>query len=145
MDDDLEERIEKYKSRIKGVRRKGFFIGDKGGARIVSRKIDEQVLSNTQTRSLMYLLGYEDKTYNRDGDGYSGISSNVFNKKIKPLIPEEAKVDPNEQGIPITSKRKDPTLYKKSGVETTLEKLSPDFLFYNEERFEKALEAVVLK
>lgn len=142
MDTDLEERIVEFKDRREGVEGKRSFAISKNIVKRASRKSGEQLLSATHVRTIAYILGYDDTSYSYGGDGPSGISSSVFNNKIKPLIPNEAGVNPGDLGMVVTKKR-DPTLYKVPGVKTAMQELSPVSLYYTEERFKRALGAAI--
>ena len=135
MNVDLERRAMEYEDRIGMIAKIG---GLKTAKRIVeqwSGKVGEPVLNNTQVRGIAYILGYEEDHYDRLSDGPSGIKIGTFDSKIKPLFPEESKID-------IGSIERKSILYKIPGVKFVMQELSPVDILYSDEDFNRALEVV---
>lgn len=131
----IEERFMEYQSG-KDVKEFEAQIRNRNIAKKVSAHIGEEVLTESQIRSVAFLLGFDDEL------GPCGISYTSYQKEIVSKIPVNAIVDLSHHGhLKLKPHRK--IAYRRSGVEKAFEELTHEGrLEYTVERLSYALRKI---
>ena len=138
-DAELEERYMVFNDRLSERKTFSAYTKHRRDVRRVREIGGQTVLTPPQIRTVAFLLGFDDGSYNPASDGPFGVSSSTYRRHIQPLIPPEAQLDLSQFGV--NTRGYDNVGYSLEGVEEALEQLgSKGKIQYTHARFLEAVQ-----